>query len=84
MKATGIVRRIDDLGRLVLPIELRRVMGIKEQDPVEVYVDDETIIVKKYVPTCLFCNSSEDVQVYKGRNICKECIEEMSGEVEEE
>lgn len=84
MKATGIVRRIDDLGRLVLPIELRRVMGIKEQDPVEVYVDDETIVVQKYVPTCLFCNSSKDIQVYKGRNICKECIEEMSSEAEEE
>ncbi len=82
MKATGIVRRIDDLGRLVLPIELRRIMGIEEQDPVEVYVDDEYIIVKKYLPTCIFCNSSENIQIYEGRNVCKECLEELSKTLE--
>jgi transcriptional pleiotropic regulator of transition state genes len=84
MKATGIVRRIDDLGRLVLPIELRRVMGIKVKDYVEIYVDDDSIILKKYAPACLFCGNATDVQIYKGRKVCKECIEAMTAKLEEE
>lgn len=84
MKATGIVRRIDDLGRLVLPIELRRVMGIKVKDYVEIYVDDDSIILKKYAPACLFCGNASDIQVYEGRKVCKECIEAMSAQAEKE
>ncbi|MFP4456140.1 MAG: AbrB/MazE/SpoVT family DNA-binding domain-containing protein [Clostridia bacterium] len=84
MKATGIVRRIDDLGRLVLPIELRRVMGIKVKDYVEIYVDDDSIILKKYAPACLFCGSADDIQIYKGRKVCKKCIDDMSSHLNEE
>jgi transcriptional pleiotropic regulator of transition state genes len=84
MKATGIVRRIDDLGRLVLPIELRRVMGIKVKDYVEIYVDDDSIILKKYAPACLFCGNANDVEIHMGRKICKECIEAMSNKLEQE
>ena len=78
MKATGIVRRIDDLGRLVLPIELRRVMGIEIKDYVEIYVDDESIILKKYAPACIFCGSADNMENYMGRRVCKECIAKMS------
>lgn len=84
MKATGIVRRIDDLGRLVLPIELRRVMGIKVKDYVEIYVDDDSIILKKYAPACLFCGSADDIQIHKGRKVCKKCIDDMSSHLDEE
>lgn len=81
MKSTGIVRKVDDLGRIVLPIELRRVLDIEDKDPLEIYVDDDAIVLKKYQPACVFCASSEDVVIYKGRNVCKHCIEEMSKEL---
>ncbi|MCX8130917.1 MAG: AbrB/MazE/SpoVT family DNA-binding domain-containing protein [Clostridia bacterium] len=77
MKSTGIVRKIDELGRLVLPIELRRTMGINEGDPVGIYVDGETIILKKYDPACIFCGEAKDVTVHKGKNVCGNCLEEL-------
>lgn len=73
MKSTGIVRPVDNLGRVVLPIELRRLLDIDKDSALEVYVDDESIILKKYQPACIFCGSAVDVQTYQGRNICKEC-----------
>ena len=76
-KATGIVRKVDELGRVVLPIELRRTFGIEEKDALEIYVDEETIILKKYEPACIFCNEAKDVEVYKGKNICCNCISEL-------
>ncbi len=82
MKATGIVRRIDDLGRLVLPIELRRVMGIEIKDYVEIYVDDDSIILKKYAPACIFCGSADDLQMHMGRKVCLECVKKMANGVE--
>lgn len=77
MKSTGIVRKIDPLGRVVLPIELRRTLGISERDPLEIYIDQDTVILKKYEPACIFCNSADDVKVYKEKNICAACMEEM-------
>jgi len=74
IKSTGIVRKVDELGRVVLPIELRRTLGISEKDPLEIYVDGEKIILKKYEPACIFCGSAEDVQVFKGKNVCLECM----------
>ncbi|MFW5647600.1 MAG: AbrB/MazE/SpoVT family DNA-binding domain-containing protein [Candidatus Alkaliphilus sp. MAG34] len=74
MKSTGIVRRVDELGRIVLPIELRRTLGIAERDALEIYVDGENIILKKYEPACIFCNSAKDVIVFKNRNVCSECV----------
>ena len=79
MKSTGIVRKIDELGRVVLPIELRRNLGIAEKDPIEIYVDEDTIILKKYAPSCVFCNSPKDVVNYKGKNVCEKCIQELRG-----
>ena len=78
MKSTGIVRKLDDLGRIVLPIELRRTLEIEERDPVEIFIEDNTIILKKYQPACIFCGNAKDVFTYKGRNVCPECIQDLS------
>jgi len=77
MKSTGIVRRVDELGRIVLPIELRRTLDITERDSLEIYVDGGSIILKKYQPACIFCNDARDVTVYKGKNICANCLKEL-------
>ncbi len=77
MKSTGIVRKVDELGRIVLPIELRRTLDIAEKDSLEIYVDDDRIILRKYEPTCVFCGSSKDVISFKGKNICPNCLSEL-------
>jgi transcriptional pleiotropic regulator of transition state genes len=78
MKATGIVRKVDELGRIVLPIELRRTLSIAEKDSIEIYVDESNIILKKYEPACIFCNNAKDVENYKGKNICSECMTDLN------
>lgn len=77
MKATGIVRKIDDLGRLVLPIELRRTMDVSIKDSLEIFVDGDQIVLKKYEPACAFCGNAKDVVSYKRKNICQHCIDEL-------
>lgn len=77
MKSTGIVRKVDELGRVVIPIELRRTLGIEVKDSLEIYVDGEKIILKKYEPACIFCGNADDVKVFRGRNICRECSSQM-------
>lgn len=77
MKSTGIVRKVDELGRVVLPMELRRSFDIAEKDALEIYVDGEQIILKKYEPACIFCGQAKDINSYKGKNICPDCIEEL-------
>ena len=77
MKSTGIVRRVDELGRIVLPIELRRTLDISERDSLEIYVDGASIILKKYQPACIFCDDATDVISYKGKNICAKCLKEL-------
>lgn len=77
MKSTGIVRKVDELGRVVLPIELRRTLSIMEKDALEIYVDGESVILKKYEPACIFCGNAKDVVHYKGKNVCDTCISEM-------
>lgn len=78
MKSTGIVRKVDELGRIVLPIELRRTLGIEEKDRIEIFVDGEFIILRKYQPTCIFCDNAKDIINYKGKNICPDCIRAMN------
>ena len=78
MKSTGIVRKVDELGRIVLPIELRRTLEINEKDSLEIYVDGSSVILKKYEPSCIFCGDAKDVIVYKGRNICPNCLKELA------
>ncbi|MBS5308770.1 AbrB/MazE/SpoVT family DNA-binding domain-containing protein [Clostridium sp.] len=77
MKATGIVRAVDDLGRIVIPKELRRTLDIAERDCLEIFVEGEQIILKKYEPSCVFCGQARDVFNYKGKNICHSCIKEL-------
>ena len=77
MKATGIVRKIDELGRIVIPMELRRTMDIKERDPIEIFVDGERIVLVKYQPGCTFCNSQDKIRTFKGSRICQKCINEL-------
>jgi len=78
MKSTGIVRRVDELGRVVLPIELRRVLGIAEKDQIEIYVEGASIILKKYQPSCIFCDNCDNVVDYKDKMVCPECIKELA------
>ncbi len=75
MKSTGIVRKLDELGRIVLPIEIRKTMNINDKDGVEIFVDNNKIILKKYVPSCIFCGNSDNVSEFKGRLICSDCAE---------
>lgn len=77
MKATGIVRKVDELGRIVLPIELRRTLNIDIKDPIEIFVDDEYILLKKYEPACIFCGNAKDIVSIKGKNVCADCIKEL-------
>ena len=77
MKATGIVRKVDELGRIVLPIELRRTLNVHIKDPLEIFVDGEYIMLKKYEPACIFCGNAKDVQSIHGKNVCVDCIEEV-------
>lgn len=74
MKSTGIVRKVDELGRIVLPIELRRTLDIAERDALEIFVSDDTIILKKFQPTCVFCDSAKGIVSYRGKNVCTACI----------
>lgn len=78
MKSTGIVRKVDELGRIVLPIELRRTLGIEEKDRIEIFVEGESIILRKYQPACIFCDNAKDIINYKGKNICPDCIRAMN------
>ena len=77
MKSTGIVRKVDELGRIVLPIELRRTLDIAVKDSLEIYVDGSTIVLKKYQPACVFCDDASDVVNFKGKNVCSACLKEL-------
>jgi len=81
MKSTGIVRKVDELGRIVLPIELRRTLDIEEKDSLEIYVNEDTIILRKYEPTCVFCGGVRNVIQYKGKIVCENCLRDLRSEV---
>jgi looped-hinge helix DNA binding domain, AbrB family len=84
MKSTGIVRKVDELGRIVLPKELRITLNINEKDPLEIFVDEDgKIILKKYEPACIFCNSMNDIVSFKGHNVCHECMKKIANRLEE-
>ncbi len=84
MKSTGIVRRVDELGRVVIPIELRNKFGIEEKDPIEIYVDGSSIILKKYEPNCIFCGNAKRLSEYKGKLVCDKCLAKLSNITPEE
>lgn len=77
MKSTGIVRKVDELGRIVIPKELRRTLTIGIKDALEIYTEGDTIILKKYEPACIFCGQAKGVKNIKGKNICPACVEEI-------
>lgn len=81
MKSTGIVRKVDELGRIVLPIELRHTLDIEPKDSLEIYVDGNTILLRKYQPACIFCDDAKDVILFRGKNICTNCIKQLNQEV---
>ena len=78
MKSTGIIRKVDDLGRIVLPIELRRTLDIAERDELEIFMEDDRIVLKKYEPACVFCSSEQGLISYRGKNICQECAKKIA------
>ena len=78
MKATGIVRKVDELGRIVLPIELRRTLDIEERDALEIYLDGSKIVLEKYEPACLFCGSSRGLSNFRGKNVCRDCVRNLN------
>ena len=77
VKSTGIVRKVDELGRIVLPIEMRRTLDIAEKDALEIYVEGSSVILKKYKPSCIFCDGTKDITVFKGKNVCPKCLKEL-------
>ena len=79
MKTTGIVRQMDSLGRIVLPIELRRTLDIGQKDSLEIYVEGDRIILRKYEPTCVFCGNANDIVSFKEKNVCPDCLEALKG-----
>lgn len=79
MKTTGIIRKVDELGRIVLPIELRRTLDLAERDELEIYLDDDRIVLRKFEPSCVFCGSSHKLVSFRGKNVCQECIRDMGG-----
>ena len=78
MKSTGIVRKVDELGRIVLPIELRRTLDIAERDELEIYMEDDQIILRKYESACIFCASDRRLTYYNGKNICRDCVKKIA------
>ena len=77
MKTTGVVRQLDSLGRIVLPIELRRNLEIGPKDMLEIFVEEKSVILRKYEPDCLFCGGSRDLTPYKDKMICARCLKEL-------
>lgn len=83
MKSAGVVRKIDELGRIVVPIELRKSLNIGKREAVEISLDDDCILIKKFEPGCCFCGSTDELQAYNGNKVCSECIKELSSSASE-
>lgn len=77
MSKHTIVRKIDDLGRIVLPIEIRRILDIEEKDAMEISIEDDTVVLRKHKPTCIFCGASHTLSTYQEKRICADCMEEL-------
>lgn len=80
MKSTGVVRKVDELGRIVLPIEIRKTLDIKQKDAIEIFIDEDKIVLQKYQPSCIFCNSLDRIIYFHGKRICAECVEKMKAQ----
>ena len=78
MKSTGIVRKVDELGRIFIPREIRNKFEINEKDPLEIYVEGSSIILKKYEPNCIFCGNSKNLINFKDKLLCPKCAEKIA------
>ncbi len=78
MKSTGIIRKVDELGRVVIPIELRNTLKIAEKDPIEIFVDGTSIVLKKHEANCIFCGGTKKLVTYKDKLICEKCAKQIS------
>ena len=83
MKSTGIIRRVDELGRVVIPIEIRNQFNIVEKDPIEIFVNGSSIVLKKFEPNCIFCGNNEDLLSYHDKLFCSDCADKIA-KLEEE
>lgn len=81
MKETGIVRNMDALGRIVIPAELRKTLGLHIKDAIEIYVQDDTIILKKHLSSCVLCGSETDIMELNGKNVCKACASQLAAQL---
>ena len=79
MKSTGIIRKVDELGRIVIPKEIRDMFNIIEKDLMEIFIDGDNIILRKYEETCIFCKSNKNLSLFKDKSVCKNCIEKING-----
>ncbi|WP_432649142.1 AbrB/MazE/SpoVT family DNA-binding domain-containing protein [Huintestinicola sp.] len=77
MKSSAITRQLDALGRVVIPIEMRRNLNIENRDSVEIYAEDDRIIIKKAGESCVFCGSAENLLIFKDRCVCSECLAQL-------
>ena len=74
MKSTGVVRKVDELGRIVLPISIRQIMDINEKDSLEIFTNENKIILQKYQPSCIFCNNADNIVYFSGKRVCEDCL----------
>ena len=77
MKSTGILKSVDELGRIVLPKKMRENLDIDIRDQVELFVEGDRIILKKYMPTCIFCDSDEEIVIFNGKRVCGNCLKSL-------
>jgi len=80
MKSTGMVRKVDELGRIVLPAEIRQNLDIQVKDAIEIFTEGERIILQKYQPSCIFCNNVDNVVYFQDKRVCNECIEKLKNQ----
>lgn len=80
MKSLGIVRKLDNLGRIVIPIELRKTLNFADNEALEIFTEGENIILKKYETSCIFCGTSKNISKFKDKCICNNCIEQIANE----
>lgn len=80
MTTTGIVRKLDGLGRIVLPVEIRRTLDITERDELELFLDDDSIVLKKYEPSCVFCGAGNKLIKFRDKNLCEDCVSKLKEE----
>lgn len=80
MKSTGFVKKIDELGRILIPKELRSSMELDTKDALEMFVDGDRIVLQKYQPACIFCNSADEIIFFEGRRICASCLSKLKSQ----